>query len=402
MTLKRKLKTISILLTLAMLLTLWPGGALAEEDTTPPVLQSAEVTDSGDVELTFDQAMADPSGNEEKFNVRSSFGVLRTVSAVQLKGGDSTKIELILESKIKGGEEFDVSYDGGTIQAAVGGGLLGKIQFFSITNDLPHPDLEPHVFEDFVIDEPITEIDFRDFASGGTPPYSVSKWSGNLPYGLTFNSGKVSGTPNTYTGTWSFKIKVTDSNFAIDIQEYSMTVIEAPSEPDDVTVASVVVAGEAAVVDASDSKLYWLELPYGVIADLTAADVVVTPTNPNAVAGTPATSDNETWTVEVTAEDGVTTATYTISIHDTTAPAFITGYPKTGTVEPDGSKKVNIDLQISEEADFYGVITSSATAPTKLQIEQAYDHTGADALASAGFMLTADSVGTWGGHQPSG
>lgn len=80
---------------------------------------------------------------------------------------------------------------------------------------------------------------------------------------------------------------------------------------------------------------------------------------------------------------------------DITPPAFVAGYPAQGTEEADGSKLVNIDLEADEDAYLYGVITDSNTQPTKIQIEQDQDHTGAHALDSAGFDLTANSTFTW-------
>jgi uncharacterized protein YjdB len=50
-------------------------------------------------------------------------------------------------------------------------------------------------------------------ASGGTPPYAWSIYSGSLPPGLSLNSasGGISGTP-TATGTFRFTLRVTDSS----------------------------------------------------------------------------------------------------------------------------------------------------------------------------------------------
>lgn len=49
-------------------------------------------------------------------------------------------------------------------------------------------------------------------AQGGSSPYTFSLLSGSLPTGLSLSSsGTISGTP-TATGTFSFTIKVTDTN----------------------------------------------------------------------------------------------------------------------------------------------------------------------------------------------
>ncbi|MEW5768098.1 MAG: Ig domain-containing protein [bacterium] len=72
-------------------------------------------------------------------------------------------------------------------------------------------------------------------AAGGTPPYTWSIISGNLPDGLSLNSstGLISGTPTT-PDTFTFAIQVTDSSsptpqrvskdFFINIKDSSFTI----------------------------------------------------------------------------------------------------------------------------------------------------------------------------------
>lgn len=64
-------------------------------------------------------------------------------------------------------------------------------------------------------------------ASGGTPPYTWSTYSGSLPEGLNLNSstGKISGTPSK-TGTRSFMIKATDSRTSFVMKAFFITVKE--------------------------------------------------------------------------------------------------------------------------------------------------------------------------------
>lgn len=50
-------------------------------------------------------------------------------------------------------------------------------------------------------------------ASGGTPPYSWSVFSGSLPAGLTLGGGMISGTPQ-HSGVFPFTVQVTDSTEA--------------------------------------------------------------------------------------------------------------------------------------------------------------------------------------------
>jgi hypothetical protein len=66
-------------------------------------------------------------------------------------------------------------------------------------------------------------------ASGGTPPYSWSKTSGQLPAGLVLNAaGVISGKPTT-AGSFSFDIKVVDSSAEVVAADFSLNVSAGPT-----------------------------------------------------------------------------------------------------------------------------------------------------------------------------
>ena len=117
-----------------------------------------------------------------------------------------------------------------------------------------------------------------------------------------------------YTATGVLTLPVAWTGSAPNLTA-TVTVL-APDASDDASVKGVTVDGAAAAVNAANPTVYDVELPYGsVLADLTAADVVVTATDSNATVATPTTTDGgATWTVEVTAQDGTTTETYTINV----------------------------------------------------------------------------------------
>jgi subtilisin family serine protease len=87
-------------------------------------------------------------------------------------------------------------------------------------------------------------------ASGGVPPYSWTRTSGNLPAGLTLSSaGAITGTP-TASGTSSFTVQVKDSASQTMTQTLTLVISAAPPAPS-VTVsatpaAQTVTAGQTA------------------------------------------------------------------------------------------------------------------------------------------------------------
>ena len=101
----------------------------------------------------------------------------------------------------------------------------------------------------------------------------------------------------------------------------SITVTGGVEASTDATIVGATVKGTTATVDGS-SNSYNVELAAGtVLANLLAADVVVTPTDSYATIGTPTKTDGGAkWTVEVTAQDGITKISYTINVTVATAP----------------------------------------------------------------------------------
>ncbi len=108
--------------------------------TPAPVLVSAEVTTQGDVSLTFDKAMADPTGigAEGQFEVIVD-GQSREVSAV-VKTNTATKIKLTLTAKVVGGQAVTAAYTkSGEASKQVkssDGGALESFSAQTVTNNL--------------------------------------------------------------------------------------------------------------------------------------------------------------------------------------------------------------------------------------------------------------------------
>lgn len=225
-----KTKILSLLLSVVMVVALMPMTVFAAGEA--PVLQSAAVTTDGNVELTFNKAMADTGGGAGGFKVVGDLGSNKNVTAAALVETDNTKILLTLTTPVRGGEAPWLAYTPGTI-SALDGGLLAIIAYFNaITNDLPHPVLAGAIPAAGTVGVPY-EHTFA--ASGGTGPYSFYHLD-PLPSGLTLNSstGVLSGTP-TNAQTYSVRIRVIDINSAHDIKTFTIAInpaVTAPSAPD--------------------------------------------------------------------------------------------------------------------------------------------------------------------------
>lgn len=97
------------------------------------------------------------------------------------------------------------------------------------------------------------------------------------------------------------------NGLAVKVMVAPVTILSNDDSISGITVDSVVATGSG--------NTYAVELTAGtVLADLVAADVVVTATDTDATVGTATTADaGKTWKVVVTAEDGIANETYTIN-----------------------------------------------------------------------------------------
>jgi uncharacterized repeat protein (TIGR02059 family) len=83
----------------------------------PPILQSAATNTAGTViTLTFDKAMANPSGKHAQFSATAA-GSARSITAAALNA-DTTKIDLTLASAVTSGQTVTISYTAGDVTSA--------------------------------------------------------------------------------------------------------------------------------------------------------------------------------------------------------------------------------------------------------------------------------------------
>lgn len=116
--------------------TYYSSGATASQTTSvaPPVLVSAATNTAGTViTLTFDKAMANPSGKHGQFSAVVA-GTSRSFTAAALNA-DTTKIDLTLASAVTSGQVVTVSYTAGDV-AASDTSPLASFSGQSVTNNV--------------------------------------------------------------------------------------------------------------------------------------------------------------------------------------------------------------------------------------------------------------------------
>ena len=144
-----------------------------------------------------------------------------------------------------------------------------------------------------------------------------------LPYGtdvtansfviVTSDAGATVGALTNEGNVWSFTVTAEDG---VTAKTYTVTVsfTEAPKS-NDANVSSVTVAGVEAT--AGENNTYTVTLPYGT--DVTAGSFVIVTSDAGATVGA-LTNEGNVWTFTVTAEDRVTSKTYTVTVSFTEAP----------------------------------------------------------------------------------
>ena len=169
--------------------------------------------------------------------------------------------------------------------------------------------------------------------------------------------------PGTYAVRYAAKTGF-NAGSAADVE---VAAYLAPASTD-ASVIGVAVKDAVARVDGADARIYNVELAAGTkLSELLASDLVVTARDPKARVGSPATTNNGlTWTVLVTAEDGITTETYTIKVAvaepapdaDQAAPVGLVGLAPTSAANDDGKitgTTTEMEYKLSTASDWVPV-----------------------------------------------
>ena len=175
-----------------------------------------------------------------------------------------------------------------------------------------------------------------------------------LPYGttvmadsfviVTSDSGATVGALTNEGNVWTFTVTAEDG---VTSKTYTVTVsfTEAPKS-NDAGVSSITVAGFKAVAGANNS--YTVTVPYGTVVK-TGSFVIVT-RHPRATVSA-LTNTRNIWSFTVTAEDGVTTAVYTVTVNTAALPEPIT--PGVDNKKPASKPEVKLPFTDVSTSDWF-------------------------------------------------
>ena len=145
-----------------------------------------------------------------------------------------------------------------------------------------------------------------------TLPYGTDVTAGSFVI-VTSDAGATVGALTNEGNVWTFTVTAEDG---VTSKTYTVTVsfTEAPKS-NDANVSSVTVAGVEAT--AGENNTYTVTLPYGT--DVTAGSFVIVTSDAGATVGA-LTNEGTVWSFTITAEDGVTSKTYTVTVSFTESP----------------------------------------------------------------------------------
>ena len=176
-----------------------------------------------------------------------------------------------------------------------------------------------------------------------TLPYGTDVTAGSFVI-VTSDSGATVGALTNEGNVWTFTVTAEDG---VTSKTYTVTVsfTEAPKS-NDAGVSSITVAGFKAVAGANNS--YTVTVPYGTVVK-TGSFVIVTRHPRTTVSAL--TNTRNIWSFTVTAEDGVTTAVYTVTVNTAALPEPIT--PGVDNKKPASKPEVKLPFTDVSTSDWF-------------------------------------------------
>ena len=176
-----------------------------------------------------------------------------------------------------------------------------------------------------------------------TLPYGTDVTAGSFVI-VTSDAGATVGALTNEGNVWTFTVTAEDG---VTSKTYTVTVsfTEAPKS-NDAGVSSITVAGFKAVAGANNS--YTVTVPYGTVVK-TGSFVIVT-RHPRATVSA-LTNTRNIWSFTVTAEDGMTTAVYTVTVNTAALPEPIT--PGVDNKKPASKPEVKLPFTDVSTSDWF-------------------------------------------------
>ncbi len=247
-------------------------------------------------------------------------------------------------------------------------------------------------------------------ATGGTPPYSWTTTSGQLPSGLALNAatGTIGGIPSQ-AGTFPFTAQVTDSKASIASSAISMNIAQAQNLPLQLTTTSLPVG----TINASYSTTLTATggtPPYSwhtTAGQLPPAVTLSAATG--VIAGTPSQAGTFSFTAQVTDSKAANaSAGLSLNVSTAAAPMITTVSPNTGATA--GGTAVTVSgsgFQAGATVQFGNTpaVSAQVTNSTQIQVTTPTEAAGSVNVSvtnTDGQVATDTSAFTFASASPSG
>ena len=167
---------------------------------------------------------------------------------------------------------------------------------------------------------------------------------------LTPVEGKVIGENGqvtlSFAAAGSYVLSAMGNEFTNIFSPWLPVTVTAAPKSNDANVSSITVAGVEAT--AGENNTYTVTLPYGT--DVTAGSFVIVTRHPRATVSA-LTNTRNIWSFTVTAEDGVTTAVYTVTVNTAALPEPIT--PGVDNKKPASKPEVKLPFTDVSTSDWF-------------------------------------------------
>ena len=192
--------------------------------------------------------------------------------------------------------------------------------------------------------------------------------------------------PASYTykpsaaGVYTLVFKASDNKAESPEYKFVLTVIDPNAKSTDAGVTSVKVAGVTAT--AGENNAYTVTVPYGT--DVTADSFEITRSdNKSSITADPTKGEDGVWSFTVTAEDGTTSKTYTVTVSSAAAP-------KSNNADVSSVKVANVTATAGENNSYTVTVPYGTTVTAS-----SFEIVKSDAGATVGALTNEGNVWTF-------